>query len=86
MKDNEMLWHTMETEAVLAQLSTSSAGLTEEEARTRRTRRLHHRPRPCVRGVAALAAGSQRPPDPGRQPRRGRPGHEADQHQRRPDP
>jgi Ca2+-transporting ATPase len=35
MKGNEMLWHTMEPEAVLAQLSTSSAGLTEEEARTR---------------------------------------------------
>jgi P-type Ca2+ transporter type 2C len=35
MKGNEMLWHTMEAEAVLVQLNTSSAGLTEEEARTR---------------------------------------------------
>ena len=36
MTGNEMLWHTMETETVIAQLSTSSStGLTEEESRTR---------------------------------------------------
>jgi Ca2+-transporting ATPase len=35
MKGKEIVWHTMEREGVLAQLSTSSAGLTAEEARTR---------------------------------------------------
>jgi Ca2+-transporting ATPase len=35
MKSNKLMWHAMEAEAVLAQLSTSSAGLTEEVVRTR---------------------------------------------------
>jgi Ca2+-transporting ATPase len=35
MKGNVMTWHTMEAEEVIAQLGTSSVGLTDEEARKR---------------------------------------------------
>ena len=42
-----MLWHTMETEEVLTQLGTSSAGLTEDEARTRLE---YHGPNELVEG------------------------------------
>ena len=52
MTGNELLWHTMEQEAVIAQLSTSSAGLTEEEARTRLEQH----------GPNELAEGQQVPP------------------------